>query len=141
MQEIVTISPVDCPGQAVFQLLTSKWTFALLMALREGPKRFHGLRDAVDGISEKVLVETLRNLERDGLVDRSVRHTVPPQVTYALTDLGQGAALHLLGLSQWIAQGLDLITASRVGFDKGQRRSPWEQTRASPAAAAGSQPA
>ena len=113
-----TVSPIDCPGQDVFQHVTSKWGFALLTVLGSGPKRFHVLRDTLDGISEKVLAQTLRDLTRDGLIGRSASETVPPQVSYFLTEAGQAAAAHLLGLSRWIAESLDLIAVARVTFDE-----------------------
>ena len=113
----VAVSPLGCPGQEVFLHVTSKWGYALLTALGNGPKRFHVLRDTLEGISEKVLAQTLRDLTRDGLVERSATETVPPQVSYSLTEVGHGAAAQLLGLSRWIAENLDLIAAARVDFD------------------------
>jgi DNA-binding HxlR family transcriptional regulator len=116
MNKAASVSPLDCPGREVFLHLTSKWGFSLLIALSEGPMRFHTLRDALEGVSEKVLTQTLRDLARDGLIDRTVRNTVPPQVTYSLTELGQEGARRLQDLSLWIGRNLDSFIASRVSL-------------------------
>ncbi|WP_200940209.1 helix-turn-helix domain-containing protein [Devosia sp. Root436] len=91
----------DCPGREIFIHVTSRWALLILASLSVGPMRFHMLRDRVDGISEKMLSQTLKTLCRDGLIDRTVEPTVPPQVTYELTQIG----LELAGLLRELSSG------------------------------------
>ncbi|OIV35308.1 transcriptional regulator [Mangrovactinospora gilvigrisea] len=91
-----------CPGRAVFTLLANKWTGLAINALADGPARFGDLRRRLEGISPKVLTQTLRRLEENGLVRREVFAEVPPRVEYALTPLGEGALEPLAALRTWI---------------------------------------
>jgi DNA-binding HxlR family transcriptional regulator len=108
----------DCPGREIFNHLTSRWGFLVLLALGDGPLRFHTLRDQVDGVSEKVLSETLRTLVRDGLITRSVNPTVPPQVTYALSNLGREVAPLLGEVRVWLARRVFDVLAAQSQFDE-----------------------
>ena len=83
----------NCPLRTVLEVLANKWTLLVMVTLRrrEAPIRFNELRRALDGITQKMLTQTLRTLERDGLVSRTVYPTVPPRVEYALTEPGVGA--------------------------------------------------
>ncbi len=104
----------DCPGRTVFTHVTSRWGMLILAALRDGPLRFYLLRDRIGGISEKMLSQNLRELVRDGLVDREVEPSVPPKVSYSLTPLGEGLAASLQALLAWIgAHTPDVISAQR----------------------------
>ena len=105
--------PAACPSRVVLDHVTSKWGVLLLLALSEGDLRWGELRRTVEGISEKMLAQTLRTLETDGLVDRTVTATVPPRVDYALTPLGRELVDHLLPLMGWIADHADAIVAGR----------------------------
>ncbi|MFJ9174057.1 winged helix-turn-helix transcriptional regulator [Streptomyces sp. NPDC102360] len=78
----------DCPASDVVDHVTSKWGIWVLIALRSNDLRFYELRESIQGISEKMLAQTLRALAQDGLVWREVEPTVPPQVTYGLTEFG-----------------------------------------------------
>ncbi|MGW2227686.1 winged helix-turn-helix transcriptional regulator [Streptomyces formicae] len=91
-----------CPGRAVFELLVNKWTGLAITALEDGPRRFGELRRKLEGVSPKVLTQTLRRLEENGLVRRTVYAEVPPRVEYELTDLGRGALEPLAHLRTWI---------------------------------------
>ncbi|MFE9702273.1 winged helix-turn-helix transcriptional regulator [Streptomyces sp. NPDC005930] len=91
-----------CPGRAVFELLANKWTGLAITALEAGPRRFGELRRKLEGVSPKVLTQTLRRLEDNGLVVRTVYPEVPPRVEYELTDLGRGALEPLAHLRTWI---------------------------------------
>ena len=104
----------DCPGRTVFTHVTSRWGMLILAALRDGPLRFYLLRDRIGGISEKMLSQNLRELVRDGLVDREVEPSVPPKVSYSLTPLGEGLAGSLQTLLTWIGTHTpDVIAAQR----------------------------
>ncbi|MEV7191883.1 helix-turn-helix domain-containing protein [Streptomyces sp. NPDC093510] len=91
-----------CPGRAVFELLANKWTGLAITALEDGPRRFGELRRKLEGVSPKVLTRTLRRLEENGLVRRTVYAEVPPRVEYELTELGRGALAPLAHLRTWI---------------------------------------
>jgi DNA-binding HxlR family transcriptional regulator len=98
-------------------LLSSKWSVDLLLALGDGTRRYHELLDDLQPISEKVLTQTLRAMERDGLVARRVHAEVPPRVEYALTPLGATLAPPLKALGGWsVAQG-KRVEEARERFD------------------------
>ncbi|WUI01156.1 helix-turn-helix transcriptional regulator [Spirillospora sp. NBC_00431] len=107
----------DCPARQVLDHITSRWGVLVLVALKDGPLRFHQLRDRIGGISEKMLSQTLRVLRRDGLLDRSVEPTTPPSVTYTLTPLGHEGVRHLCGLIEWIARRADDVLAAQAHHD------------------------
>lgn len=107
----------DCPARAVFDHLTGRWALLVLAALRSGPLRFHQLRNHIDGVSEKMLSQTLRTLDRDGLVERTVEPTKPPQVSYALTPLGYEGAGHLCALISWVGERAPVIVAAQERYD------------------------
>jgi DNA-binding HxlR family transcriptional regulator len=98
--------------------LGDKWTVLVVMLLGEGPRRFSEIKRAVHGISQRMLTLTLRNLERDGMVTRTVTPTIPPRVDYALTDLGRSLGDPLFALGQWVRGHLDEIDAARAAFDR-----------------------
>lgn len=94
-----------------------RWTLPVVVTLYEGPLRFNQLRRSVAGISQQMLTRTLRTLERDGMVDRTVYPTVPPQVEYALTPLGNSLAEQGLQLGNWVQMHIAEIEHSRTLFD------------------------
>ncbi|MBO3735007.1 helix-turn-helix transcriptional regulator [Glycomyces sp. NEAU-S30] len=104
----------QCPAVQVLDHITSRWGIWVLLALNEGELRFFELRERVDGVSEKMLSQTLKNLVGDGLVWRHVEPTVPPQVTYGLTELGEGTARHLGGMFDWIRGNAETIMDARA---------------------------
>lgn len=104
-----------CPSRSVLDHVTSKWAVLVLAALDTGELRFSALRRRIDGVSEKMLAQTLRTLESDGFVAREVAPTTPPQVTYSLTDLGSGLTAQLTGLLDFITTRLPEIQAARTG--------------------------
>ncbi|MFF0523155.1 winged helix-turn-helix transcriptional regulator [Actinomadura nitritigenes] len=107
----------DCPARVVLDHVTRRWGILVLTALDSSDLRFYELRDRIEGVSEKMLSQTLRTLVRDGLVLRTVEPTVPPSVTYALTPLGRGITVPLRGLTGWIREhAAEIITAQHT-FD------------------------
>lgn len=107
----------DCPARAVLDHVTSRWGVWVLLALRHEDLRFSGLRARIEGISEKMLAQTLRTLVRDGLVWRSVEPSTPPRVTYGLTPLGRGTSEPLANLFAWIRDHATDILAVQAEFD------------------------
>lgn len=98
-----------CPSRTVLEHVTSKWGLLLLVALSEGEQRWSALRRRADGISEKMLAQTLKTLERDGLVIRHAHATIPPRVDYSLTDRGRDLSVLLIPLVAWTVQNADDI--------------------------------
>ena len=96
-----------------------KWSVQVVVQLGTGPKRFNELRRIVGGISQRMLTLTLRGLERDGLVTRTVYPTIPPRVDYQLTGLGCSLLNTVRGLGQWAIQNRDEILEARRRFDDG----------------------
>jgi DNA-binding HxlR family transcriptional regulator len=102
----------DCPTRIVLDHVMSKWAPLVLAALSDGePLRWSELRRRAEGVSEKMLAQTLRTLEQDGLVRRDARPVVPPHVEYALTPLGEGLVGRLVPLMTWVAEHADEILA------------------------------
>lgn len=94
-----------------------KWSMQVVVVLREQPRRFNELRRQVNGISQQMLTRTLKVLERDGLVERTVRSTSPPQVDYALTAFGRSLAEPVRALAQWALANLDVLYDNRLRYD------------------------
>jgi DNA-binding HxlR family transcriptional regulator len=109
----------DCRGVAsILARVGDKWSVFVIMMLGDGPKRFNELKRQIGGISQRMLTLTLRGLERDGLVTRTVFPTIPPRVDYELTDLGRGLSLPVQALGEWAKDHQDRIEAARSRFDK-----------------------
>jgi DNA-binding HxlR family transcriptional regulator len=113
-------SIADCPVRDVIQGLNGKWSSLLMAALAEQPYRFGELRRLVPDISQRMLTQTLHDLQRDGYVHREVFPTKPPSVEYSLTDLGRSmfGAFHQLIL--WAELNHDAVRAARADFDAAQ---------------------
>ena len=107
----------ECPGREVFKLVTGRWTLLILWSLKSGPTRFHRIRDAVEGISERVLSSSLKDLCRHGLISRHVEPSVPPKVSYSITRSGDGLLDVMQQLTGWIANELDSIEAAKREYD------------------------
>jgi DNA-binding HxlR family transcriptional regulator len=101
-----------------------KWSVLIVMLLGEGPLRFSEIRRLVGGISQRMLTLTLRGLERDGLVSRTVVPSIPPRVTYALTPLGHSLSRPVRALGAWAQANQAEIEAARAAFDRRSDRDP-----------------
>jgi DNA-binding HxlR family transcriptional regulator len=108
----------SCPAHAVIDHLADKWAVLIIGRLANGTMRFAELRRAVDGISQKMLTVTLRDLERDGLVNRKLYASVPPKVEYSLTPLGASLSDQAEGLCRWAEANMEHILRARENFDK-----------------------
>ena len=117
LKDVVDLDPAKCPVRDVLDHVGDKWSTLILSVLAPGPRRFGQLRRAIPDISQRMLTQTLRDLQRDGLVRRRVFATVPPSVEYALTGLGESLLEPILGLMQWASAHHATIRASRVAFD------------------------
>ena len=116
----VTASPDHSDCRAVSSILArvgDKWSVLVIMLLIEGPRRFNELKRTIGGISQRMLTLTLRGLERDGLVTRTIYPTIPPRVDYELTDLGRSLAQPVKALGTWAFENLPTIEAARKRFD------------------------
>lgn len=105
----------DCPSRDVLKHMTSRWGVLVLVILLGGMHRFSELRRKIGGVSEKMLSQTLQELEADGLVNRKSLPVVPPHVEYRLTPLGREAAEHLEVMVNWIEEKIPQIMAVRRG--------------------------
>ncbi|MEV7688708.1 winged helix-turn-helix transcriptional regulator [Streptomyces bungoensis] len=113
-----------CPSRGTLEHVTGRWGGLTLGALYEGSLRFNELRRRVDGVSEKMLSQTLQALERDGLVHREAQPTNPPRVDYELTPLGRRVAERLLALIHCVEGAMDDVLTSRAAYDARQPSQP-----------------
>ena len=107
----------NCPSRIVLDRLADKWTVLLLGILSERPTRFNQLRREIEGLSQKVLSQTLKNLERDGLVTRKAFATVPVTVEYSITPLGKTLAGEMEALLHWAEKNVGQVLEAQRRFD------------------------
>jgi DNA-binding HxlR family transcriptional regulator len=113
--------PVEGDCRKVSQVLArvgDKWSVLIVMLLKDGPRRFNEIKRMVEGVSQRMLTLTLRGLERDGMVTRTVFPTIPPRVDYALTDLGRSLSEPVLALGLWAWANFPQIETARRAFDE-----------------------
>ena len=103
----------DCPSRVVLDRIAGKWTGLIVLSLAEQTLRFGELRTQIGGVAPKVLTQTLRSMEDDGLVHREVYAEVPPRVEYALTDLGHSLLEPLTAVQDWAERNVSTILANR----------------------------
>jgi DNA-binding HxlR family transcriptional regulator len=122
MNVTIERSPIeDADCRKVSQVLArvgDKWSVLIVMQLAEGEMRFTEIKRRVNGISQRMLTLTLRGLERDGLVTRTIHPTIPPRVDYALTELGHSLCRPVMALGQWALAHVNEIDAARARFDR-----------------------
>lgn len=122
----------DCRAvSAILQRIGDKWSVLIISRLGEGPRRFNEIKRIIGGISQRMLTLTLRNLERDGLVSRTVTPTVPPRVDYALTELGRDLLVPISALGDWAIEHTSCIEAARARFDEAETAETPQLTRVS----------
>ena len=110
-------SLMDCPVRGVLDRISDKWSMLLVMTLADSPKRFNQLRREIPDISQKMLTQTLRDLQRDGLVARRVYDTKPPSVEYRLTPMGESIIVPFGHLIEWASENHKRISSARTVFD------------------------
>jgi DNA-binding HxlR family transcriptional regulator len=106
-----------CPSRRILELIADKWTMLILSALDDGPRRNYELMRIVCGISQKMLTQTLRELERNGFVERRDYDEIPPKVDYRLTPLGHSLAVPFWVLDRWVEKHMAEVEAARAAFD------------------------
>jgi DNA-binding HxlR family transcriptional regulator len=111
---IGTAYDATCPAREVLELIASKWTVLVVDALSEGARRYSALRREITGVSQKMLTQTLRELERDGIVVRTVYDTKPPSVEYRLSRLGQSLAEPIAAIRSWADTHFAEIVGART---------------------------
>ncbi len=104
---------LDCPSRRLLDRIGDRWTVLIVGALDPGPQRFSALAARVGGISQKMLTQTLRSLERDGFVTRTVYPEIPPHVEYELTALGRSLQEPLRALEEWAIANMDEVAANQ----------------------------
>jgi DNA-binding HxlR family transcriptional regulator len=108
----------SCPSRGVLEMLAEKWALLVIHMLAEGPARTAELRRRVGGVSEKMLIQTLRRLERSGFVARHAFPEVPPRVEYSLTALGRSLSEPITALDAWVESHLAKVVAAQDAFDR-----------------------
>lgn len=125
-----------CPSRVLFDEIADKWSMMILAALDDGPQRFNGLKRRLDGVTQKALTQSLRRLERNGLVARHVISLLPVAVQYEMTPLGRTLQQPLKQLYAWTLDHLPRVEDARQAFDENFRQSTHEskQLRSEPGA-------
>jgi len=120
METVIRIHDVydkNCPTRHALDRIADKYTVLVIVFLQNTPRRFSELQRMITGISQKVLTQTLRRLERDGLVTRTVYLEVPPRVEYALTPLGKTLIEPLASLRNWAESNIEAIVVAQAEYD------------------------
>ena len=108
----------DCPSRLLLDRIGDRWTVLIVGTLDAGPRRFTEIATAVDGISQKMLTQTLRSLERDGFLSRTAYPVVPPHVEYELTELGRSLRQQLRELESWAVENMDDVVQRQAAYDQ-----------------------
>ena len=110
----------NCPTRRLLDRIGDRWTVLVIGALADGPHRFGVLTQRIDGVSQKMLTQTLRQLERDGLVTRTVYPVVPPRVEYALTERGRSLGEPLAALEEWARTHMAGVLSAQEEYDRNE---------------------
>lgn len=108
---------VNCPSRVLFDQIAEKWSMMVLTVLDKGPMRFNAIKRELEGVTQKALTQTLRRLERNGLIERRVIATSPVAVEYEITPLGRTLQVPFKALYSWTIDYLPQVEAARVAFD------------------------
>jgi len=109
----------DCPSQGILTLIGSKWSMLVLCSLKDSPRRTHELKRRLAGVSAKMLTQTLRELERHGIVQREDFGEVPPRVEYRLTPLGRSLSALIVDIEEWVTANYTRMTGVARKYDAG----------------------
>lgn len=117
----------NCAGHQILEHVANKWTVLIVYALTQGKKRYSELKQQIVGVSPKMLIQNLRNLERYGLIEREVYPTVPPRVEYSLTPLGTSLVEPLAVLGEWAYQHISEVKTATEDYDNNpDHKDYWE---------------
>lgn len=119
----------QCEGHQLLEKISNKWSILIIYALTQGQKRYSDLKQLIVGISPKMLVQNLRNLERLGLIKRVIFPTVPPRVDYELTPLGESLAQPLASLGEWAYQHMADVNAAALQYDSAAKATDFWQPK------------
>ncbi|WP_108125274.1 winged helix-turn-helix transcriptional regulator [Saccharospirillum mangrovi] len=111
---------IDCPNRALFAEIADKWSMMILTVLEEQPRRFNDIKRLLEGISQKSLTQTLRRLERNGIVTREVISSSPVAVQYELTEMGRSLLQPYKALYRWTIEKMPEVNEARDAFDQRQ---------------------
>lgn len=123
------IFDTQCEGYQILKKIANKWTILIIYALTQETKRYGDLKQQIAGISPKMLIQNLRNLERTGLVKRHIYPTVPPRVDYSLTPLGESLAEPLAVLGEWAYQHISDVNAAITQYDNNPKSEDFWQPK------------
>jgi DNA-binding HxlR family transcriptional regulator len=115
----IAYDPQICPVRHVMDDVGDKWSILVISALKPSSQRFSELKRAIPDISQRMLTQTLRKLERDGYATRTVTPSIPPRVDYALTDLGRSLCAAMEPLAEWAVEARDAVAQARASYDQG----------------------
>jgi DNA-binding HxlR family transcriptional regulator len=118
--KIYNVYDSNCPTRAALDLIADKWAVLILGLLEDGPRRFSALQRGIEGISQKMLTQTLRELERDGLISRTIYPEVPPHVEYALSALGCTLSEPISAVRRWAEEHIVEVTLAQQIYKKAQ---------------------
>ncbi len=107
----------DCPSRQLLNRIGDTWSVLIVVLLADGTRRYSELAAEIHGVSPKMLTQTLRGLERDGLISRTVHPVVPPRVDYALTELGRSLHGLVEGLEKWAEANIEEVVEARAAYD------------------------
>ena len=119
-RDLYTAYVAECPSRQVLDAISDKWVTLVLNALADGPLRYSDLARRIAGVSQKMLTQTLRRLERDGLLTRTITPSVPVRVDYQLTGLGETILPVVTAIKQWSEAHIEAIHAARDDYDHGR---------------------
>lgn len=108
----------NCPTRQLLDRIGDRWTVLVIGSIERGPLRYSEISRAIEGISQKMLTQTLRALERDGLITRTVFPSIPPRVEYGLTELGESLSEVVRGLEEWCTANMPAIESARTEYDR-----------------------
>ena len=123
------IFDTQCAGHQILEKIANKWTILIIYALTQEKKRYSDLKQQIVGISPKMLIQNLRNLERTGLVKRCIYPTVPPRVDYSLTPLGKSLAEPLAVLGEWAYRHISDVDAAIAHYDNNSKLEDFWQPK------------
>jgi DNA-binding HxlR family transcriptional regulator len=119
LERVATMNIFDtnCEAHQILEYIANKWTILIVFALSQGTKRYNELKQQIIGVSPKMLIQNLRNLERCGLIERKIYPTVPPKVEYSLTPLGKSLVEPLAVMGEWAYQHIQEVKVSIENYD------------------------